>query len=277
MSAVWWRRVWAISSAIGLVWISAVAAAGDRGADGEFEQRRSSHFILYQDVDIDETSGFHGSRRFEQQVLEALESAYDSLDQRLGLRPDQPITVVVYDPKVFDSQFGGLFRFSAAGFYAGRVHIRGTVTLSPALSRVLHHELVHAALDMELSASSLPGWFNEGTAEWFEARSVGKRQLSVQERLFLQSAYRNEALFSLAEISSPTFAGFEAGAAQIAYLQSYGFVAYLAQHHSERRVRDWIREVIRTRDLEQATRRTFRVGLTRLEKRYLDELAQGGP
>ena len=191
MSAVWWRGVWAISSAIGLVWISAVAAAGDRGADGEFEERRSSHFILYQDVDIDQTSGFHGSRRFEQQVLEVLESAYDGLDQKLGLRPDQPITVVVYDPKVFDGQFGGLFRFSAAGFYAGRVHIRGTVTLSPGLSRVLHHELVHAALDMEMNASSLPGWFNEGTAEWFEARSAGKRkgdkERKKQQRLRLSN------------------------------------------------------------------------------------------
>jgi hypothetical protein len=128
-----------------------------------------------------------------------------------------------------------------------------------------------------MSSSRLPGWFNEGVAEWFEARSAGKRQLSVQERIFLQRAYREEALFSLAQISQPAFSGFAAGAAQIAYLQSYGFVAYLAQHHSERRVRDWIREVIRTRDLDQATRRTFRVDLTRLEKRYLDELAQGGP
>jgi len=277
MFSVWWRGLWLIGSAFALLWLSGVAAAGDRGADGEFEERRSSHFILYQDVDIDQTSGFHGSRRFEQQVLEALESAYARLDQKLGLRPEQPITVVVYDPKVFDGQFGGLFRFSAAGFYAGRVHIRGNVTLSPELSRVLHHELVHAALDMELGASNLPGWFNEGVAEWFEARSAGKRQLSVQERIFLQRAYREEALFSLEQLSRPTFSGFGAGAAQIAYLQSYGFIAYLAQHHSERRVRDWIREVIRTRNLDQATRRTFRVDLTRLEKRYLDELAQGGP
>ena len=251
--------------------------ARDAGADGEFSKRESSHFVLYQDVDIDQTSGFHGSRRFEQRILEVLESAYARMDDRLGLRPDQPITVVVYDPQVFDGQFGGLFRFSAAGFYSGRVHIRGSVTVSPDLSRVLHHELVHAALDMETGASGLPGWFNEGVAEWFEARTTGKRQLSVQERIFLQRAYREEALFSLDQISGPTFAGFGPGAAQIAYLQSYGFIAYLAQHYSERRVRDWIREVMRTGNLDQAARRTFRVDLNRLEKRYLDELAQGGP
>ena len=36
-------------------------------------------------VDIDESGGFRGSRRFEQQVLDALESAYDGVDRFLGL------------------------------------------------------------------------------------------------------------------------------------------------------------------------------------------------
>ena len=40
------------------------AVAFERGADGEFEKRTSSHFVLLQDVDIDETSGLRGSRRF---------------------------------------------------------------------------------------------------------------------------------------------------------------------------------------------------------------------
>ncbi|MEE3327263.1 MAG: hypothetical protein VX252_08015 [Myxococcota bacterium] len=260
-----------------LLLFSTVSLASDRGADGEFEERRSSHFILYQDVDIDETSGFHGSRRFEQRVLEVLESAYDTLDRQVGLRPAQPITVVVYDPEVYDHQFVGLFRFAAAGFYAGRIHIRGGVSLSPSLSRVLHHELVHAALDQAMGSAYLPAWFNEGVAEWFEARSAGKRRLSAQERTFLHRASQQGALFSFQQLSSPTFAGFGPGAAQIAYLESYGFVAYLAQHHSENRVRDWIREVVRNRDLDRATRRTFRTDLGRLEERYLEELAQGGP
>jgi len=56
---------------------------------------------------IDETGGFHGSRRFEQQLLGELERAYDSVDHWLGLRPGRRIDVVVYDPAVFDAQFGG--------------------------------------------------------------------------------------------------------------------------------------------------------------------------
>ena len=44
-----------------------------KGADGKFEKRTSSHFVLYQDVDIAERSGLRGSRRFESKVLDVLE------------------------------------------------------------------------------------------------------------------------------------------------------------------------------------------------------------
>ena len=63
-------------SAWALLWIAILGASiatADRGADGEYDERRSSHFTLYQDVDIDQTSGFYGSRRFELQVLDVLE------------------------------------------------------------------------------------------------------------------------------------------------------------------------------------------------------------
>ena len=70
-------------------------ACSGRGADGQFEKRESSHFVLYQDVDIDETGGLRGSRRFEQQVLESLEKGYDQLDRYLGLRPPRKLEVVV--------------------------------------------------------------------------------------------------------------------------------------------------------------------------------------
>ena len=89
--------------------LSAGAAWGsERGADGKFDHRSSAHFELYQDVAIDRSSGFHGSRRFEQQVLAELERAYDSLDQLLGLRPNRRIEVVIYDAGVFDHAPGSV-------------------------------------------------------------------------------------------------------------------------------------------------------------------------
>ncbi|MAI80611.1 MAG: hypothetical protein CL917_16840 [Deltaproteobacteria bacterium] len=280
-SGVLWRRqnlvrVRLLLFGLIFLWGGVSVQAMERGADGEFDQRHSSHFILYQDVDIDQTSGFHGSRRFEQRVLEVLESAYLQLDGRLGLRPPGPIEVIVYDPVVFQQRFAGLFRFPAAGFYGGQVHIRGDTQLTPALSRVLSHELVHVAMASEVSDYGLPGWFNEGVAEWFEARVVGQRKLSVQERVFLQSAAKSGQLFSLQELSAPAFGAFGPSAAQLAYLESYAFITYLAREYSEVRLREWIREMARTRNIERSSRRVFKVELSRLEERFIDELVAGG-
>src|SRR5262245_122167 len=130
---------------VAALWIAVCAlalpgAAAARGADGDFDQRSSPHFDLHQDVAIDETGGFHGSRRFEEQVLAELERAYDELDRWLGLRPQRKIAVVVYDPARFDAAFAGQFRFPAAGFYEGVVRVRGDTRLTEHLARVLPHE-----------------------------------------------------------------------------------------------------------------------------------------
>lgn len=265
----------AASAAVGVMAAVGPARAFDRGADGEFERRESSHFVLLQDVDIDETSGLRGSRRFEQNVLEVLEAAYDEADGRLGLRPDGPITVVVYDPGVFDATFGGRFRFPVAGFYGGRVHVRGDTVMTARLARCLHHELVHAALDAELRRGALPAWLNEGVAEWFEARTTGERRLPDRATRMLAERARRHALFGLADLSAPSFAHLGPDGAATAYLQSRAFVDYLVALRGERALRDWIREVVRTGDVDRATRRTFRSDPARLHREHLAALAGG--
>ena len=255
--------------------IVGVAPAFDRGADGDYEKRTSSHFVLYQDVDIDETAGLRGSRRFEQQVLAVLESAYDQADARLGLRPDRPITVVVHDPAIFDAQFRGLFRFPVAGFYGGRVHIRGDVVVSDRLVRVLHHEHVHAAFASEAPRLVLPAWLNEGVAEWFEARAAGQRGPGPRQHAFLVDLAASGRLFSLADLSAPSFAHLGPEGAGVAYLQSFSFIDHLVARKSERALRDWIREIVRTGDLARASRRTFRADLARLHADHLGALASG--
>jgi hypothetical protein len=228
--------------------------------------------VLHQDVDIDESGGFRGSRRFEQQVLDELERAYDSLAAFLGLRPSRPIDVVIYDSGVFDATFAGRFRFAAAGFYHGVIRIRGDVQVTLPLSRVLHHELVHAALDQAAPNFAWPGWFNEGVAEWFEARTVGKRHLAPAEVAALARARDAGQLVPLATLFAPGFGRLGTGAAQLAYLQSYGMIGYVASRFGERALRDLCAEVARTRDVERSLRRETRLGSAELEARFLGEL-----
>ncbi len=247
-------------------------AAHARGADGEFEERRSSHFVLHQDVAIDEAGGFRGSRRFEQQVLDELERAYDELDHWLALRPRRRIDVLVYDPARFDAAFGGAFRFPAAGFYHGVIRVRGDTQLTDALSRVLHHELVHAALDAAAPALVVPGWVNEGLAEWFEARTAGQRGLADGQRAVLGALARRGELDSLGALAGPSFAGFAPRAAQIAYLQSYALIDYLARANGERSLASFVSALIRSRSLDRALRRVYRFDSAGFEERFARDL-----
>ena len=256
-----------VLGAVCLVSASALAV-GDDGADGEFQQRDSFHFSLFQDVDIDERGGFHGSRRFEQEVLRQLEAAYDRLDALLGLRPDQKLVVYVWDTVIFDERFLGLVRFPIAGFYGGSIHIRGGEEVSPALVRVLHHELVHAAFDAEAPNLVLPAWMNEGMAEWFEARAVGKRQLTAGERGALERVAGRGGLLPLASLSTPSFGGFDSSTVGFAYLQSYGFIDHLAHAYGEKRLGQFWDSVVRAKSVERGARRTFRRDLEDLERDY---------
>ncbi len=265
----WNRAALAAGSALAL---AGGAAAADRGADGRFEKRASSHFVLYQDVDIDEAAGFRGSRRFEQELLSELERAHEHLGALLGLRPEQEIQVVVYDPGVFDATFAGRFRFAAAGFYHGVIRIRGDVQVTLPLSRVLHHELVHAALHQAAPNLAWPGWFNEGVAEWFEARVVGKRSLGPGEAAALARARDAGALLPLAALWAPGFGRLGPESAQLAYLQSYGMIAHVARRFGERRLRDLCEDAARTRDVERALRRATRIGSAELAARVRAEL-----
>ena len=274
-----WRRRSAIrwaSGALALLLVAGLAApvpARDRGADGKFDKRESSHFVLYQDVDIDESGGLRGSRRFEQQVLDELERAYDLLDKMLGLRPRRRIDVIVYDPAVFDGQFAGRFRFAAAGFYNGVIAVRGDVVVAHQLARVLRHELVHAAFDAAAPSLILPAWMNEGIAEWFEARTMAKRYLSPGELGHLQRAWNAGVLLPVEAISAPSFAGFGPEAARLAYLQSYGMIEYLARTFGENSLPRFIDAVMRSRRVDRAMDRIYRMTVQDLVDRFMAEFS----
>ena len=83
---------------------------------------------------------------------------------------------------------------------------------------------------------------------------------------------RAQGLSSLSELSTRTYGGLEPGAAQVAYLQSYGFIDFLARVRGESRLRDLCRRLVRTGDLSASLRRIFRSDLARLEASYFDAL-----
>ena len=266
------RALAALACVAVLAVFATFASAKDRGADGQFDKRSSAHFTLLQDVGIAESGGFNGSRRFEQEVLDDLESAYSAIQSQLGMRPDRRLMVVIDDPALFDQQFAAAFRFQAAGFYAGIIRVRGDTRLTAPLSRTLHHELVHAAFDAVAPGLVLPAWLNEGTAKWFEYRSIGLRGMPERGfQILSQQAARN-ALLPLDILSWPSFARLDNESAGVAYLQSYGMVDYLVRLGGERSLPRFFEELFHRRDLDRALTRVYRLDLPELERRFLAEL-----
>ena len=199
--------------------VLSLLCAGALGAgDGA---RQSRHFALQQSVGFDSYTGYTGSRRFERSVLEALEAAYERVSDRLALRPRREIRVLVYEGDTFEERFAGRFRFSAAGFYNGALHIRGDASLTENLVRTLHHEYVHAAIDAEIGRG-VPAWLNEGLAEYFERLAVGQRLPSRREHAQLRHAATSGAWLPLSSLSGVSFGHLESAHAQLAYLEAYG-------------------------------------------------------
>jgi len=257
--------------AAGLLLLVPGAAAG-QGADGSFEERTSSHFRLLQDVGIDRASGWSGSVRFEREVLETLEEGYERLEALLGLRPARRITVVVYDPEVFDATFRGLFRFPAAGFYHGRIQVRGATAVTASLRGTLWHELVHAAFHSVAPTLVIPGWLNEGLAEWFDARAKGRRRLSPNQYAALRRAARDGRLPALADLSPPGFGGLDPQRAGLAYLYSHGLVDFLARRHGERSLERLVKDLVRRGHLRRTFEDVFRGPPAELDAAFRAEL-----
>jgi hypothetical protein len=241
--------------------------ARDEGADGVFSERKSLHFVLLQDVDIDQRTGVRGSRRFESDLLEVLEAAHDRVGKLLGVRPRGPIRVVVYDDADFERRFGRHFRFRAAGFFDGAIHVRAATEIEPRLVRTLHHEYVHAAFGYISPGWHMPGWVNEGVAEYVENLSVGKRHLSSGERRVLVDRARDGDVVPLAALNGPGFARLSPEEAAVAYLQSYATVEYLVRKRGgDRELRRFCDRLLGSRDLERALRKVYGLDLEGLDR-----------
>jgi hypothetical protein len=249
------------------------AAARDRGADGVFERRTSSHFELFEDVDIDHWSGRDGTRAFETAVLDVLENAHERVADVVGVRAAGRQRVVVYDPADFDERFARSFAFRAAGFFDGAIHVRGDVQVDARLARTLHHEYVHCALASAIAPERLPAWVNEGLAEWFENLALGKRRLSEGERVFLADAARRGLLAPLAALSGPSFAHQDGATAAVSYVHAYAAIDHLARRKGDRGLRDFVRTLLRTGDVEAALRRVYRLDTARLDAGLRAELS----
>ncbi|HKE12414.1 MAG TPA: hypothetical protein VKE73_12680 [Myxococcota bacterium] len=256
--------------AIALWQLTAQAPAASAAPRG-FDRDRSPHFLLYQDADTQDRIGPYGSGNFDREVLQSLESARALLAKVLDLAPRHSITVVIYDPQVFDTAFGAVLPFPAAGFYQGVIRVRGFARVTPDLERVLRHEYVHAAFDAVAPSLVLPALLNEGIAEWFARATTGVAGLGPNELRWLGAAAADGTLPHLDALLDQNFAGWGPGAAG-AYVTSTAFVSFLVQQDGEEGLRELCRTLLRTGSLDRALERAYGQTLAELDDAFRGQL-----
>ena len=68
------------------------------------------------------------------------------------------------------------------------------------------------------------------------------------------------------------YAGLYQAAAQVAYLESYALIEYLARQRGERSLPSFLEALIQSRSLDRALRRVYRFDSAELESRFLAEI-----
>ena len=120
----------------------------------------------------------------------------------------------------------------AGGLYDGtvRVPIEDLGREKSELTRVLRHEIVHAFV-AECGGRSVPGWLNEGLAQWLE-----RRELDVQQRAVAsaRTQLRGKTFLTLEELQKSLASLKDEAQIHLAYLQSLAFVDHLERNYGER-------------------------------------------
>ena len=218
-------------------------------AEEGFFTRHTLHFEVAFDLNRTEV------RADVQTLVLALEDAYVEYGEWFGTRPGdrgQAIRVVIYT----QAGFSAVTRVGdwAGGVYDGTIRVP-VADLSRELARVvnvLRHELLHAFV-FGAGGSSVPGWLNEGLAQWLERGRQGPQAADLQRaRRVMDTAQP----FPLDKLKGSLSSWTEPKAIERAYAQSLLFVAHIESHFGAHLLQEMIeacargeapRDVFRTR------------------------------
>jgi hypothetical protein len=187
-------------------------AERESSAESDFSQRESSHFNLH-------FEGKDTSETFRRDLVATLDSEYDDLVRDLGYSPHNNIAVTLYTQQAFFDVTRAPSWIGAINDGKLRIPISGVPSVTPALARVLKHELTHSFVS-QMSSNRCPTWLNEGIAQIEEGKSSAPNGHQLAQ-LF---AAGNEIPFNVLEGS---FMRFSAPEATAAYAESLAATEYI--------------------------------------------------
>jgi tetratricopeptide (TPR) repeat protein len=178
------------------------------------------------------------------EVLDALESAYNSVGADLGLFPTTRIPVLLYAKRDFTSVTAG--PDWSGGLYDGKIRlpVGGVSSITAQMRAILFHEYTHVVI-AELTGGNVPTWLNEGLAE-----IEGRREYSYPAPHFVK-ALQEGRLLSLSALSGSfaKMSGMEAG---LAYQQSHSLAQFMVTRYGWYAVQEILKNLGQRLSIEAA-------------------------
>lgn len=168
------------------------------------------------------------------QITQILERIYLELGEAFGSFPVEAgrarIRVVLYRREGFHEVTG--IGHWAGGLYDGsvRVPVEDLGKEKAALDRVLRHEVTHAFIHAS-GGSNVPGWLNEGLAQWLETGSLTAQAAAVAEA---RKQLVGAELIPLQELVESLATNQSTERVIAAYAESLALVAYIERHFGDR-------------------------------------------
>ncbi len=175
-----------------------------------------------------------GGAEFARTAARTLEDVRALVEGALGVRPAEPMGVVLYGRPSYLRTHGSRFSFQTVGFFDGRIHVVSAAHPAGELRALLAHEYAHA-LFREQTGSDQPYWLNEGLAERMGRRSQQRTAVTHDERARLRSAIEQGHWLPLRRLA-PNFSGLSDEQARLAYSIA-AFAADWFDRHTEPRDR----------------------------------------
>ncbi len=224
-------------------------AVKDQQVESEFREGETRHFTLR----------YHGGAepRLAREILQTLESHFQSIESELNFAPPDPIGVILYTEQDFVD-------ITRAPNWAGAVNdgrirmpVQGLTSVTGHLSSTLKHELTHSFIHQKTRGRA-PVWLHEGIAQWME----GKR--SRDNANLLVQAYEKKVFVPLRAIEN-SFSGMPADVASYAYAWSLGVVEYMVQTNGAGDLARILDRINTESSAEEAVRSVLRMDYAELE------------